>query len=131
MRGGLDETLNFHSQALLLRARRQQLIASNIANADTPGYRARDFDFAAALRAATGNEALRAATGNEAPRAGPQAQPVALLRTAASHLAPAAGESVAGVAVQYRVPAQGSLDGNSVELDAERAQFADNAIRYE
>ncbi|MCC6473837.1 MAG: flagellar basal body rod protein FlgB, partial [Burkholderiales bacterium] len=84
-----------------------------------------------ALRAATGNEALRAATGNEALRAGPQAPPVALLRTAASHLAPAAGASVAGVAVQYRVPAQGSLDGNSVELDAERAQFADNAIRYE
>ena len=51
----LTDGLDFHSQALVLRAERQRLIASNIANADTPGFQARDFDFASALRAATGN----------------------------------------------------------------------------
>ena len=51
----LTDALDFHGQALTLRAQRQQLIAGNIANADTPGYQARDFDFAAALRAARGS----------------------------------------------------------------------------
>ena len=51
----LTESFDFHGQALMLRAERQRLIAGNIANADTPGYQARDFDFAAALRAATGS----------------------------------------------------------------------------
>ncbi|MFO0202891.1 MAG: flagellar basal body rod protein FlgB, partial [Alphaproteobacteria bacterium] len=50
----LTDSLNFHGQALTLRAERQKLIASNIANGDTPGYQARDIDFASALREATG-----------------------------------------------------------------------------
>jgi flagellar basal-body rod protein FlgB len=116
MIGKLDENLSFHSNALVLRSQRQQLLASNIANADTPGYQARDFDFAAALRAAGGQGA-----------AGDAAQ--GLLRTSAEHLQPAG--SVDGAKVQFRIAAQGSLDRNSVDMDTERALFADNAVRYE
>ncbi len=116
MIGKLDQNLSFHSNALVLRSQRQQLLASNIANADTPGYQARDFDFAAALRAAGGQGA-----------AGSAAQGV--VRTSAEHLKPAA--TVDGARVQYRIAAQGSLDRNSVDMDTERALFADNAVRYE
>ena len=116
MIGKLDQNLSFHSEALMLRAQRQQLLASNIANADTPGYQARDFDFAAALRASTGQSA-----GANA------AQGVSL--TDQNHLQPAG--SVAGAKLQYRIAAQGSLDRNSVDMDTERALFADNAVRYE
>lgn len=112
MIGKLDDSFKFHSTALSLRASRQQVLASNIANADTPGYKAADFDFARALASATG------AGGAEA-----------LKTTAAGHLA--AGRGASGAQIQYRLPTQSSIDGNSVELDAERAAFADNAIRYE
>jgi flagellar basal-body rod protein FlgB len=115
MIGKLDQNLSLHSEALMLRAQRQQVLASNIANADTPGYQAKDFDFAAALRAASGQGSSGASQG------------AAL--TDARHLQPAG--SVAGAKVQYRIAAQGSLDRNSVDMDTERALFADNAVRYE
>jgi len=94
---GLDGMMNFQAQALALRSRRQELLAANIANADTPNYKAVDFDFASALRNAT-----------------------------AKHAAPATPPQTL-----YRVPSQPSLDGNTVEMDAERAQFADNSVRHE
>jgi flagellar basal-body rod protein FlgB len=119
MIGKLDENLSFHSNALVLRSQRQQLLASNIANADTPGYQARDFDFAAALRAASGQGAQ--GTGGSAAKG--------VLRTSAEHMQPAG--SVDGAKLQYRMAAQGSLDRNSVDMDTERALFADNAVRYE
>ena len=103
----LDELFRFSQNALNLHAHRQQLIASNIANADTPGYKARDIDFAAALRnaaATQGKPALPALAGEKAPL---------------------------GAEVQYRSAVQRSIDGNTVDLDVERAQFADNAVRYE
>jgi flagellar basal-body rod protein FlgB len=116
MIGKLDETFSFQSQALLLRAQRQQLLASNIANADTPGYSAQDFNFPTALRAATGEASAAGASRG-------------MKLTNANHLeAPGSGS---GVTAQYRMPAQSSLDRNSVDMDAERAQFADNAVRYE
>jgi len=59
----MTNRLDFHGNALLLRAERQRAIASNIANADTPGYVARDFNFAQAMRDATGSSA-----GNSAAR---------------------------------------------------------------
>ena len=110
----LDGMLNFHQSALNLRAWRQQLLASNIANADTPGYKAGDIDFAAALRAA---ESGRTAAS-------------ALARTAPGHLG-SADRAPGGTPVLYRAPLQPSLDGNSVDLNIERARFADNAVRYE
>jgi flagellar basal-body rod protein FlgB len=109
----LAESLDFQSQALALRSERQRLLASNIANADTPGYVARDMDFAAALRAATGQVPLgMAAVGSRSALA------IALGAGAETHL-------------RFAAPSQSNLDGNSVDMDRERASFADNAVKYE
>lgn len=117
MIGKLDQALQFNSNALRLRAERQQVLAANIANADTPGFKAADFDFGRALEAA-------GRSGTAAPR---------LTASAPGHFGSAAGStSVSTSAVlAYRTPSQGSIDGNSVEMDVERARFADNAVRYE
>lgn len=112
----LDDMLNFHTQALRVRDQRQQVLASNIANADTPNFKARDVDFKTALQGAL--QAVPAAGG------------AALATTAPGHLAGAPGLA-AEAGLLYRTPAQGSVDGNTVDLDAERAAFADNAIHYE
>jgi flagellar basal-body rod protein FlgB len=110
----LADNLDFQSQALVLRSERQRLLASNIANADTPGYVARDMDFASALREATGS--LR----------GGQAAAATL------KLPFAAGFGAATeTALRYATPSQSNLDGNSVDMDRERASFADNALKYE
>ena len=114
----LTDPLDFQGQALQLRSERQRLIASNIANADTPGYIARDMDFAKTLKAATGS----------LPAAG------ALATSHAGHLGTgvtgAAGSKVAGDLL-YATPSQTNLDRNTVDMDRERASFADNAIKYE
>jgi len=119
MIGKLDDYMRFNETALSLRAQRQQLLASNIANADTPNYKARDIDFSSALQGA-----MAAST----PPAG------VLAATAPNHL-PGAGQSgdflPNGTPVQYRLSAQGAVDGNTVDMDVERNQFADNALRYE
>jgi flagellar basal-body rod protein FlgB len=112
----LDDALRFHSTALNVRAYRQQILASNIANSDTPAYKARDIDFSAALESAV------------AERGGPAA--VQLVTTSARHMQGAVGVSSAA-SLQYRVPVQASVDGNTVEMDVERAQFAENSIHYE
>jgi flagellar basal-body rod protein FlgB len=118
MIGKLDQALSFQSTALLLRSERQQMLAANIANADTPNYKAVDFDFGKALANATGSAA------------GAAANPAALATTAPGHSSGSGGSSLP-VQIQYRTPSQASVDGNSVEMDAERAQFTDNAVRYE
>jgi len=110
----IDQEFAFVQTAMNLRARRQEIIAANIANADTPNYKARDLDFAAALRAAMGG-----AGG-----------PVRLARTAPGHLEGARGE-LAGGAVKYRAAVQPSIDGNTVDLNVERAHFAENAVHYQ
>jgi flagellar basal-body rod protein FlgB len=110
----LTATLDFHGQSLVLRSERQRLIASNIANADTPGYVARDFDFAQALRQATG------ASRFAAP----------LAATQAGHLTGATGAR-AEPDLLYAAPSQTNLDRNTVDMDRERAAFADNAVQYE
>lgn len=111
----LDEALRFQQSALNLRAARQELLASNVANADTPNFKARDIDFASALRNAL------AGTPEELP----------VVQTSPSHLAGNSGDSIMGSPVMYRKPLQPSADGNTVDMDVERAQFADNALRYE
>jgi len=115
----LTDSLDFQGQALQLRSERQRLIASNIANADTPGYIARDMDFAKTLKAATGS----------LPAAG------ALATSHTGHLgtggaAGAGGAKVAGELL-YATPSQTNLDRNTVDMDRERASFADNAVKYE
>jgi len=111
----LDDALRFQQTALSLRAARQELLASNIANADTPNYKARDIDFASALQNAL------AGTSSELPA----------VQTSPMHMEGRAGGSILGAPVMYRKPVQPSADGNTVDMDVERAQFADNALRYE
>ncbi|MBK4737021.1 flagellar basal body rod protein FlgB [Noviherbaspirillum pedocola] len=124
MTGKLDAAFGFHETALRLRSERQGVLASNIANADTPNYKARDFDFARALQQATGSADPAAAAATPAP---------ALARTAPAHIATgAAGTLVAGNApLLYRTGTQGGVDGNSVDMEVERNAFTDNAVRYE
>ena len=119
----LDDMLQFHQQALGVRGTRQQLLASNIANADTPNYKARDFDFKNALQGVLARNNVTAET--------PQAS--VLATTAPNHLTGSAAGGVApnDVALLYRTQQQGSVDGNTVDMDTERAAFADNAIHYE
>lgn len=116
MIGKLDEALRFQQTALRLRAERQQTLASNIANADTPNYKARDIDF---------NSALKQAMGGGAPTQTP------LAKTSAAHLGSPVGATASGAPLLYRTTAQGNVDGNTVDMDAERNQFTDNALRYE
>ncbi|MDD2913793.1 MAG: flagellar basal body rod protein FlgB [Gallionella sp.] len=111
----LDNLLNFHQTALNLRAARQELLASNIANADTPNYKAKDIDFASALQNAL------AGTSPELP----------VVQTSPMHFGGNTGDTILGSPVRYRVPVQPSADGNTVDMDVERAQFVDNALRYE
>ena len=114
----LTDALDFQGQALQLRSERQRLIASNIANADTPGYVAREMDFAKTLQAAT----------STLPSAS------ALATSHAGHIgAGAAGLSggLTGSALTYATSSQPALDRNTVDMDRERASFADNAIKYE
>jgi flagellar basal-body rod protein FlgB len=119
MSGKLDDYLRFNETALNLRAQRQQLLASNIANADTPNYKARDINF---------NQALEGAMARSDAQAG--ATPLA--KTADNHLGGASNPDIfAGAVLQYRGTLQGSVDGNTVDMDVERNQFADNSIRYE
>ena len=110
----LDAALRFQQEALSLRTQRQSVIASNIAHADTPGYKARDIDF---------RKALEDASAGRAPT-------VQLAQTARGHVQAAGAAAGAGNPL-YRTVVQASLDGNTVDMDVERAQFAENAIRYE
>ena len=132
----MTNQLNFHGNALVLRGERQRAIASNIANADTPGYVARDFKFGDALREATGVTSsapgtagaavTRLATGGSYGTAG---------TTDPHHIPLPTVNSSTSIdrqgALGYAVQTQPSLDNNSVDLDRERANFVDNAVRYE
>ncbi len=144
MTNRLDNEFRFHQSALALRAERQQVLASNIANADTPNFKARDFDFRNALmqaldRTASGTDVASSPSMSLSNGGGMQVTSTsaslasALQASHPAHLTStsAAGSSASGAGLLYRMPRQDSIDGNTVELDAERAQFADNAVRYE
>lgn len=113
MVGRLDEALGFHEQALRLRGQRQQLLASNIANADTPNYKARDLDF---------GKAMQSALSQSAPAA-------VMTLTHSNHLP--VDPSGLSTNVVLRKPLQNNLDGNTVDMDVERNAFAENALHYE
>jgi flagellar basal-body rod protein FlgB len=113
----LDNALNFNSQAMNVFGDRQKILANNIANADTPGFKARDIDFSSELKQAVANG--RAGTSG-----------LAMSVTSSRHIE----IQPHGRAVQdlkYRVPDQPSMDGNTVDMDRERSAFAENAIRYQ
>ncbi|QKJ86756.1 Flagellar basal-body rod protein FlgB [Paramixta manurensis] len=113
----LDAAFQFGTEALNLRAQRQEVLASNIANADTPGYQARDIDFASEL-----NRAL------EKGRA--QGSGLALTVTSTRHI-PAETVQPPALDLLYRIPDQPAMDGNTVDMDRERTQFADNSLKYQ
>jgi flagellar basal-body rod protein FlgB len=115
MLNSLTSSLDFQGQALSLRSERQRLIASNIANADTPGFVARDMDFTAALKQATGQ--MQGAPAMDATQPG--------------HIGGANGAAAAQANLVYATPSQINLDRNTVDMDRERANFADNAVHYE
>lgn len=109
----LTSVLDRQGRALELLSQRQRVLSGNIANADTPGFKAQDIDFASALAQATSA----------------QTAPVV---TRTGHLGLSAGGAAPGQApVVFRTAEQPSVDGNTVDLDRERANFADNAMRYE
>ena len=109
-----ERAFSIHDDALILRARRSSILASNIANADTPEYKARDIDFRAVLRSVdkpiTGDKLVMAATHR-------------------NHLT--LKGSVADSTLQFRNPLHASLDGNTVDSHVEQAKFAENAIQYQ
>jgi len=112
----LDKELNFHHHALSLRVARQELLSSNVANADTPHFKAKDIDFASVLR--------------EKLAASPTQATVNLDSTSPLHFNSTV-EGIFGDGILYRVPLQPSADGNTVDMDLERTQFADNSIKYD
>jgi flagellar basal-body rod protein FlgB len=139
----LDKEFAFGREALDVRAYRQELLSSNIANADTPGYKARDVDFSSALAGAlkkTGDASGTSASGSATLR---MAQPVSvstsagLAVTSPGHMAGSSTLTSSGGSTDdygklaYRIPSQPSLDGNTVDMDSERVQFADNALHFE
>ena len=102
-----------HTQALELWQRRAEVLANNLANADTPGYLARDIDFRKALAAAGG------AGG-----------PMPLETTSPGQIGDGTGQG-AGAPLEYRVPTQPSMDGNTVNTQVEKADFAANSVHYQ
>ncbi|HHZ8506079.1 TPA: flagellar basal body rod protein FlgB [Morganella morganii] len=114
----LNATFAFQQQALSLRETRQTILASNIANADTPGYQARDIDFSRQLKQAMNNGTVK--NGG-----------LAMAVTAKGHISGHGAETPSAVDLKYRVPYQTSMDGNTVDMDVERSQFADNTLKYQ
>ncbi len=112
----LDNVFGVHENALKLRAKRTELIASNLANVDTPGYKARDIDFQSALRQANHSTGMSD-----------------LKTTHAKHISTMSSGIGTGLdaLVKYRVPYQAALDGNTVEAHVEQATFAKNSIEYQ
>lgn len=110
----LDNALFFQHQALSLRAHRQQVLAANIANSDTPNFKARDIDFSSALK----NAVAGRIEGGLAP-----------VTTSSRHIAGNTGSGPAPLL--FRNQTQASADGNTVDMDVERSEFAENAIHYE
>jgi flagellar basal-body rod protein FlgB len=116
LRIGIDNALGIHPEALQLRSQRTEVLARNIANADTPGFKSRDLDFRAVLAAQTSKSS-----------GGPQAP---LQRTHSQHMQDSTIQSHAAD-LGYRIPLMPSLDGNTVESQVEQAEFAENALQFQ
>jgi flagellar basal-body rod protein FlgB len=113
----LDAYIGVHADALKVRGQRTELLARNLANADTPGYKAQDIDFRAAL----------AAAGGGADKG------VAMRATSTHHIGGATGGAAGAdpADLKYRTPLAPSLDGNTVDVQMEQAAFAENAVRFQ
>lgn len=113
----LDDAFRFQQEALSLLSRRQEVLASNIANADTPGYMARDIDFSQQLQNSLANQSIAKS-------------PVSLSLTSNRHIE-GQGNIFDDASLLYRIPDQPSADGNTVDMDRERISFADNSVKYQ
>lgn len=111
----IDQLFGIHAQAMTLRAQRAELLAANLANADTPNYKARDIDFSAAFQDAQGMQTV----GD-----------LKISTSKTGHISNDIG-GLAANAIRYRVPEQASLDGNTVDSDHEKSAFTENALRYQ
>ena len=111
-----DRAFGIHAAALTLRSARAGVLADNLANADTPGFKARDIDFREAMAQAVGDA---------------DTQAVRLERTHQAHLEGDAAGMRGGLEPSYRIPTQPSVDGNTVDSQIEKAAFMDNAVRYQ
>lgn len=105
-----DTALGIDPRALVLREKRGEILAANLANADTPEFKARDLDFKSVLKRSTPSG-------------------VALEQTNAGHITPQ--QQAFGGNLMYRNPHQVSLDGNTVEPQLEQARYAENAVQYQ
>jgi flagellar basal-body rod protein FlgB len=106
-----ENIFGIHEQALLLHGQRVGVLATNLANADTPNYKARDIDFGAVLSKS-------------------DAAPLPLAMTQASHIT-MNDSAMPSADLKYRNPYQASLDGNTVEMPVEQAAFSENNVRYQ
>ena len=113
----IDNYLGVHAAALKLRSQRTEVLAANLANADTPGYRARDIDFKHALAAASGQNNLGGG--------------VQMTTTKSGHIGAATANGTPAPELKYRVPLAPALDGNTVDGQLEQAAFAENTVRYQ
>lgn len=109
----IDRAFSLHDDAMVLRSRRSSILAANIANADTPNYKARDMDFTSMMK--------RLDKG--------QQNSMVLARTSERHLGATASAVDSGI--KFRNPLHASLDGNSVDMHAEQARFSQNAFQYQ
>lgn len=108
----IDKAFSIHDDALVVRSRRTSVLASNIANADTPNYKAKDIDFKSVLKLAQSNDAqFSMKTTNE--------------KHLANH------QPVSTETTKYRNPLHASLDGNTVDMHVEQAKFSENAVQYQ
>lgn len=114
----IDTELAFVNSALNLRAKRQEILAGNLANSDTPNYKSRDMDFASALRAELGGK-------------GGKGGAFQMARTSELHLSGSGNSAMSNSTIKFRTAGQPSLDGNTVDPDIERAHFAENAMHYQ
>ncbi|NQZ53529.1 MAG: flagellar basal body rod protein FlgB [Piscirickettsiaceae bacterium] len=108
-----DSALGIHADALRIRSQRAELLASNLANADTPNFKARDIDFKSAMKIAASGQDL-----------------ASMKTTHAKHFSTSGGQ-YSSPAVQYRTSIQDSLDGNTVDEQIEQSQFMQNAVQYQ
>jgi len=107
----MNSMFGMHENAMHLQSRRAQMLAQNLANSDTPGYKAKDIDFASALKSLSNGKGA-------AP----------LKTTKGNHIQPQG--FFMGAESLYRQPTQSSLDGNTVEPHVEMAEFTENSMRY-
>jgi len=115
MSNPIDKLFGVHAQAITLRAARSEMLAANLANSDTPNYKAKDIDFKSAFQSLQGGAAQSS---------------VQLTKSSAQHISNEIN-GVASHAIRYRLPSHASLDGNTVDSDFEKSAFTENAIRYQ